>query len=116
MATRNYVEKLGLEELDILIAQAKKRRKEIAPNPTSINARNNKLGVEKHVTSILQCVKVLINEGALDSSLEFINSQLARLDSEALVENAMNSPARALRGKAAAAKKAAAEAGDPDKE
>jgi hypothetical protein len=103
------VSNLNAEEVIKLQKELNARKKEVVPSLT-VNAKNNKVGLERHITSALQCVRVLVKEGAFDASKEYVDAQLARLDPEKLVKNAMRVPERSLRGRAAIKAREAAEA------
>jgi|GEM_PF-5825468 len=90
---------LSIEELEELRKKAQDTLKEKRPKPLSVKAKINAEGVEKHVTAILQNVKILIEENALDAKREFVTEQLARLNPDVLEQNAMNTKDRAPRGK-----------------
>jgi hypothetical protein len=107
------VSNLNAEEVIKLQKELNARKKEVVPSLT-VNAKNNKIGLERHITSALQCVRVLVKEGAFDASKEYVDAQLARLDPEKLVKNAMKVPERSLRGRAAIKAREAAEAAEAE--
>ena len=106
VSTLNFDE-LSVEQLEEIRTRAWEAKKSKMPKPISINARNNKLSIEKKVTGILQSIRVLVQEGAFDDAKQYINGQFARLADDKLIENAMNVIERTPRGRAAAALKAA---------
>jgi len=70
---------LSVEELEALLGKAKEVLKEKRPKPLSVKAKNNRDSVKKHITGVLQSIRVIQDEGAWESLKPEVEGQLSRL-------------------------------------